>query len=102
MEFIILMLFFGFCITTTVVNGSIFDEFRKWAAVKKPLFYKLITWVMCFGFWIGVFIFWPLTFTGKIEAIGEMPIFFNLIFYPFIQSTFGVLMESIVIFLRKT
>ena len=101
-EFIILMLFFGFCITTTVVNGSIFDEFRKWTAVKIPLLYKLLTCVMCFGFWVGVSIFWTLTFTGKIEHIGEMPIWFNLIFYPFIQSTFGVLMESIIIFLRKS
>jgi|LakMenEpi03Aug12_release.lakeMendotaPanAssembly.Ray.scaffolds.fasta_scaffold05256_17 hypothetical protein len=101
MEFIILMLFFGFCITTTVVNGSIFEKFRNWTGVKVPLLYKLITCVMCFGFWVGASIFWTLTFIGKIGPIGEMPIWFNLIFYPFIQSTLGVFMESIIIFLRK-
>jgi hypothetical protein len=102
MEFIILMLLFGFTITTTVVNGSIFEGFRNWTAVKAPFFYKLLTCVMCFGFWIGALLFWTLTFTGYVGPVGEMPIWFNLILYPFLQSTSGVFLESVIIFLRKS
>lgn len=101
-EFIIIMLLFGFSVTTTVVNGSIFDNLRNWALVKLPFIGKLLTCIMCFGFWIGVLIFYPLNFMGFLEPIGEMPMWFNYIFYPFIQSSTGMVLESVIIFFRKS
>ncbi len=101
MEFTITMLLFGFSVTTTVVNGSIFDSLRNWALVKAPAIGKLLSCIMCFGFWIGVLIFYPLNFLGFLEPIGKMPIWFNYIFYPFIQSTTGMVLESLIIFFRK-
>lgn len=101
MEFIITMLLFGFAVTTTVVNGSIFDKLRNWTLVKAPFFGKLLTCIMCFGFWVGVLIFYPLNLLGFLDPIGEMPIWFNYVFYPFIQSSVGMTLESIIIFLRK-
>jgi len=102
MEMILLFLFIGWTFATTVVNGSIFDRIRNWLLVKLPLLGKLFSCIRCLSFWTGLFIFGMLTKYDYIHEIFGLPLYFNFIIYPFIQSGVSVIIESFVIFLRKS
>lgn len=102
MDFIIL-LFGAWAITSIFVNGSIFDKFRNYLIVKHPFLGKLFSCTMCLGFWIGLFLYLPLFYFNCLDPIfsSNIPFFLNYLLFPFIQSGFGVLMESFVIYLVK-
>lgn len=98
----IFYLFVGWSITSTIVNGSIFDSLRNWLLVMAPLFGRLVTCVRCLGFWVGFFLFSFLTVENCIGAVlPGLPEWLNSFVMPFVQSGFGVIVESIVIFLIK-
>lgn len=100
---ILFLLFWGWCITTVIVNGSIFDNIKNYLLVKAPFFHKLLTCVMCTGFWIGLIVFYPLLFCGNIDPIFSdfIPGWMSFLIFPFLQSGFSVLVESFLIFLVK-
>ena len=99
------ILFFalGWAVTSTIVNGSIFDKIRNYFLVKYPILGKLFSCIRCLGFWIGASIFIPLTLLGYLNPLfgGEIPLWISLLSMPFLQSNFGVLMESFLIYLLK-
>jgi hypothetical protein len=96
------MLFTGWCITTIIVNGSIFKGFRNYLIVKSPFFGKLVSCIICLGLWVGAILQGSLLLTGTISPIlGGQAYWVNYLILPFIQSGFGVLIESFVIFLVK-
>ena len=97
-EFI--FLFFGWCLTSLLVNGSIFDPFKNYLLVKAPFFAKLLSCIQCTGVWIGALVFWPIIYTSKIDLIFDLG-FLNYFVYPILQSGFGVLVESFVIMMVK-
>lgn len=99
------ILFFaiGWSVTSTLINGSIFDKMRNYLLVKYPLLGKLFSCVRCLGFWVGAFIFIPLILLGYLNPIfGEnIPLWVSILSMPFFQSNFGILMESFLIYLLK-
>ncbi len=46
--------FLGWCITSILVNGSIFDPLRIYLQVMYPALAKLLTCMQCSGFWVGI------------------------------------------------
>jgi len=103
METILIFLFFGWCLSSVVVNGSIFDEFRNYLLVKAPFFGKLFSCVMCLSVWIGALIFWTGLSVGFIPSIfhQQIPFWINYLLFPFLQSGVSVIIESSIIFLVK-
>ena len=102
METIIFLLFAGWCVTTTIINGDVFDPIRNYTLVRFPRIAKLFTCIRCLGFWIGFIGFGLLTIFGVIgEVIKGVSPLFNLIVLPFIQSGSCILLESVVVFLHK-
>lgn len=99
----ILFFFLGWGITSTVINGSIFDPIRNYLIVKYPIIGKLFSCVRCLGFWVGAIIFIPLVHFGIIPPIFpmEVPYIISILSMPILQSNFGVVMESFLIFLVK-
>jgi len=99
----ILLFALGWAVTSTVVNGSIFNGIRNYFLVKKPMIGKLFSCVRCLGFWVGVFIFTPMVIIGNLEPIfgDNIPFWVSLLSMPFFQSNFGVLMESFLVYLLK-
>jgi hypothetical protein len=98
---ILTLLFFGWCLTSLLVNGSIFDPIKNYLAVTSPFFYKLLSCIQCTGVWVGALIFYPLLLIDP-EIFGSFPwIWVDFIFYPVIQSGVSVIIESIVIWLVK-
>jgi hypothetical protein len=103
----LVFLFLGWSISSTLVNGSIFDNFRNWLLVFYPLFGKLLSCVRCSSFWIGLFIFSFLVSEKIFVPFPELPsntlrfFLLNYLAMPFIQSGFSVVVESFVIFLVK-
>lgn len=102
MEIILAFLFIGWSFATTIVNGSIFDKIRNWLLVRIPILGKLFSCIRCLSFWVGLSIFGMLTNYGFITNIFGLPLYFNFIIYPFIQSGVSVIIESFIIFLRKS
>ncbi len=93
-------LFFGWCLTSLLVNGSIFDPIRNYLLVVYPFFGKLLSCIQCTGVWVGALIFWPLIYISEIDlllSINKM----EYLIYPVVQSGFGVLLESLVIMMVK-
>jgi hypothetical protein len=102
METIIFLLFVGWCVTTTIINGDIFDPIRNYTLVRFPKIAKLFTCVRCLGFWIGFIGFGSLTISGIMgDVVAGVPPFFNLVVLPFVQSGSCVLLESLIVFLHK-
>jgi hypothetical protein len=103
MQTYILLFLLGWGITSTVINGSIFDGIRKYFLVKIPLFGKLFSCIRCLGFWIGFSIFIPLLIFSIIPPIfpSQIPVWISFVAMPIFQSNFGVIVESLVIFLVK-
>jgi hypothetical protein len=99
----ILFFILGWGITSTVINGSIFDKIRNYFIIKYPLIGKLFSCIRCLGFWVGTFMFTPLVHYGVIPPIfpSEVPYLVSLFAMPIFQSNFGVVMESFLIFLVK-
>jgi hypothetical protein len=50
----LLFLLSGVGITNLVVNASIFDKIRNFITAKSGFFGKLISCMMCSGFWVGL------------------------------------------------
>jgi hypothetical protein len=100
---LILLLLLGWGITSTVINGSIFDPIRNYFLVKSPILGKLLVCVRCLGFWVGTVIFIPLLAIGIVDfsSYSNLPFWFWIISMPIFQSNFGVLMESFLIYLLK-
>lgn len=99
---LLLYLFIGWSISSTLVNGSIFDGIRNWLLIMSPFFGKLFSCVRCSSFWIGFFLFSFLTYEDFLGVVFHgLPIWINYIFLPFLQSGFSVVVESFVIFLVK-
>lgn len=99
----ILLFLLGWGITSTIINGSIFDGIRKYLIVKIPLLGKLFSCVRCLGFWVGASIFIPLLNFSIIPPIfpSEIPVWISFAAMPIFQSNFGVIIESFLIFLVK-
>lgn len=93
-------LFLGWCLTSLLVNGSIFDSWRNYLLVMYPFFGKLLSCIQCTGVWVGALIFWPLLYFSKLDSSFDLGIF-NYIIYPIIQSGSAVLVESFVIMMVK-
>ena len=102
MELLLFLLFTGWCVTTTIINGDIFDPIRNYTLVKFPAISKLFTCIRCLGFWIGFIGFTSLTIFGVLGEVvpGVSPVF-NIIIFPFIQSGTCILIESLVVFFHK-
>jgi len=101
---LLFLLFIGWCITSGIVNGTLIDPIRNWALVKAPFISKLFTCIRCLGFWVGFFLFGLLTLRGIIGPV--IPglatgCYVNYLVFPFIQSGFGIIVESVVIFLMR-
>ncbi len=102
MQSLILLLFVGWSVTTILVNGTIFKPLRDYLIVTSPFFGQLISCVMCTGLWIGVMISLPLLSAGWMNPVfPDMPIFISYLSYPFLQSGFGILIESLIIYFVK-
>lgn len=98
---ILVLLFFGWSLTSLLVNGSIFDPIRNHFAVTNPFFFKLLSCIQCTGVWVGALIFYPILISDP-ETMGFFPwMIADLIFYPVIQSGISVFLESIIIWLVK-
>jgi hypothetical protein len=100
MENLIIYLFFGWALTSLVVNGSIFSPMRNYLLVKLPFFGKLFSCIQCFGTWVGLVIFIPAVSYGNV-FIPDVPMWVSLFIFPIVQSGFGVIAESIIIWLVK-
>jgi len=96
----ILYLFLGWSLTSILVNGSIFDQFRNYLLVMYPFFGKLLSCIQCTGVWVGAIIFVPLLAVGEVPYISSYE-WFGYIAYPIIQSGVSVLIESFIIYLVK-
>ena len=98
-----ILFFLGWCVSTIVVNGSIFDGFKNYLLVKSPFFSKLFNCIMCTSFWVGALIFSPLLFSNIVNPyfFKEIPFWINYFIFPFLQSGISVIIESSVIFLVK-
>ena len=101
MNQLILLLFFGWSLTSIIVNGSIFDELRNFLIVRYPFLGKLFSCVMCLSVWVGLLLFTPLLLFGYVDPFKQIPFWFNFILLPILQSGFSVACESVVIFLVK-
>jgi hypothetical protein len=99
----LIFLFFGWCVTSILVNGSIFDKFRNYLIVTSPFFGKLFSCVMCLSVWIGAALFWPLLYNGYASYVFQEPIphWFSYLMFPFLQSGVSVIIESVIIFFVK-
>jgi hypothetical protein len=95
-------LFISWCITSAIVNGSLLNPIRNYLIVQAPFISNLLVCVRCLGFWVGLGIYFLLNEynISNITIVG-IPLYVHYIIYPFIQSTFGVFLESIVRFLNK-
>lgn len=92
----------GWSISSTIVNGSIFDGLRNWCLVKAPLLGKLLSCVRCSSFWIGLALFSTLAPKQLLEfVLPGFPTWLSLLVLPFLQSGFSVIVESFVIFLVR-
>jgi hypothetical protein len=100
MESLFIYLFFGWALTSLVVNGTIFSPMRNYLLVMAPFFGKLVSCIQCFGLWVGFFIFFPAVCYEEVFIPGS-PMWVSLLIFPVIQSGFAVIMESIVIWLVK-
>lgn len=99
---LVIFLMIGWSISSTIVNGSIFDDLRNWCLVKAPLLGKLLSCVRCSSFWIGLALFSILAPDGLLGFIlPGFPSWMSLLVLPFLQSGFSVVVESLVIFLVK-
>ena len=96
----ILFLFLGWSLTSLIVNGSIFSQFRNYLLVKYPFFGKLVSCIQCTGLWAGAIIFIPLLALGEVPYISSYQ-WVGYAAYPIIQSGFAVILESLVIYLVK-
>jgi hypothetical protein len=96
----ILFLFLGWSLTSLIVNGSIFSQFRNYLLVKHPFFGKLVSCIQCTGLWAGAIIFIPLLALDEVPYISSYK-WVGYIAYPIIQSGFAVILESLVIYLVK-
>jgi len=103
MEVTFLFLFWGWCITSIIVNGKIFDPLKNYLVVKSPFLFQMTMCVMCTGFWIGFLVFTPSISSGVINPLftEKIPYWMNFIIFPFLQSGISVLIESFLIFLVK-
>lgn len=103
---ILLLLFISWAITNILVNGSLLDRIRDYSMVKiKPLG-KLLSCVMCSGFWVGIIIYsFLLTFENSIAVSMDILYynkpFANLLVFGFISSGFSVLVNSLIIYFMK-
>jgi hypothetical protein len=99
----ILLFLLGWGITSTIVNGSIFNGIRNYFIIKIPILGKLFSCIRCLGFWVGFSIFIPLIHFNIIPPIfpDEIPYFISIFSMPIFQSNFGVVVESFIIFLVK-
>jgi len=98
----LILLYVGWSVASLVVNGNIFSGIRNFLLVKIPFLGNLISCVQCLSFWIGaVFVF--LFHKGILPFYfpKEIPLMYGYIFYPFIQSSFSVIMESFLFLLVK-
>lgn len=93
------MLFVGWCITSTVVNADILDPIRNYLLVKLPKLAKLLSCVRCLGFWVGALLFGAINYSGNLDQLFGLPIWLNYFMFPFVQSSSGVIMESVLVFL---
>ena len=98
---LIFIIFIGWCITSTVVNSDILDPIRNYLLVKHPKISKLMTCVRCLGFWVGALIFGLINYGGDLEPLFGLPLYVNYFIFPFIQSSSGVIIESILVFLHS-
>ena len=86
-----MLLFLSWSITNILVNGSILDRIRDYSLVKiKPLG-KLLSCIMCSGFWVGLIVF---TIFGDAHIV-------NSIGFGFVASGFSVIMNSLIIYFIK-
>lgn len=98
---LILILFIGWCWTTIIVNGAIFDQPRRYFLVKMPFIGKLLSCVQCTGFWVGLVIFSPLLYQDFPEFNIYPVRWANYLIYPALQSGSSVILESFIIWLVK-
>lgn len=98
---ILLIIFVGWCITSAIVNSDILDPIRNYLLVKTPKLSKLMTCVRCLGFWIGILIFGTINYSGGLDQFFGLPLWANYFIFPFVQSSGGVMIESIVVFLHS-
>ena len=98
---ILLIIFVGWCITSTIVNSDILDPIRNYLLVKTPKLSKLMTCVRCLGFWIGLLIFGVINYNGSLNQFFGLPLWVNYFIFPFVQSSSGVIIESFVVFLHS-
>ena len=98
---VLLFLFIGWSLTSLLVNGSIFDPIRNYFLVMYPFIGKLLSCIQCTGTWVGALMFLPLLYLGDMPHLISYP-WISYIAYPIIQSGFGVVVESTIIFLVKS
>lgn len=98
---VILILFIGWCITSTVVNADVLDPVRNYLLVKLPKLAKLLSCVRCLGFWVGFLLFGSINYMGNLSGISGLPPYMNYFIFPFIQSSSGVMIESLLVFLHS-
>lgn len=60
-----------------------------------------MTCVRCLGFWVGALLFGAINYNGNMESFYGLPIWLNYFMFPFVQSSSGVIMESILVFLHS-
>jgi len=93
-------LFLAWCLTNAIVNGSILDPIRNYFLVKLSLVGKLMSCVMCVGFWVGLLL--ALLFNPGIDLVNIADSkYLKYLAYGFISSGFSVLVNSLIVFMLK-
>lgn len=93
-------LFLAWSLTNAVVNGSILDPIRDYFLVKVSLVGKLLSCVMCVGFWSGFIL--ALLFNPGMDLVNFLDSkYLSYLAYGFISSGFSVLMNSFIVFMLK-
>ena len=74
MNWITLTYFIFICygITSIVVQSKLFKPFREMVKIKSKFFGSLLNCMMCFGFWVGLFVVPVLEFSPTAILFGEI------------------------------
>ena len=98
---IIFALFIGWSITSAIVNSDLLDPIRNYLLVRSPKLSKLMTCIRCLGFWVGAVLFGTVNYMGNLDSLFGLPTFLNYLIFPFVQSSCGVAIESILVFMHS-
>jgi len=95
-----LHLFLAWCITNVLVNGNVLDPIRDYLLVRISPLGRMMSCVMCTGFWVGFFL--SLVMDARLDSHFLYDSrYFHYISYGFISSGVSTIINSLLIFFIK-